>query len=559
MKQPGPPRGAPPADDANGQSLDLACYLLPGWRPRIRSAPAERDWMEATPDKFAYRCLPLNIANAHGWELLNPRAFEAEWDGGSGTDSVVVRPASEGRAQDLPVSLFGQGVLTFHVEGLFRTPPGFNLWVGGSPNAGKDGIHPLAGVIETDWSPYTFTMNWRFTRPGQSVRFEENEPFCFLFPAPRGLLERFRPRLAPIDEAPELERQFRAWSASRDAFRARVEKEPPSKPAAAWQKLYYRGLDAEGAVAAADHQAKLRLAGFEGAEVFPAPAPPPPSPPAAAAPAPAAAPGEAKLAWVMRSRQRLEALSTKAVLARRSGIDGQTFLNDHYAANWPVVLAGEMEGWPALDRWTPDYLKRVVGDREVDVQADRGADADFERRKTRHTRRMAFGAFIDRVAPPAQGNDVYLTAYNSAANAEALAPLQADLGFIDKLLTRERGMMWIGAAGAFTPLHHDLTNNLFLQVVGRKRMLLVSPLDTPRLYNDQHVFSRIRDLTAPDVLRRFPLLEGLRVHRVDLLAGDVLFIPVGWWHQVLSLDFSVSITHTNFRWPNDFHAEHPDF
>ena len=49
--------------------MDLTCYLHPGWSPRIRPAEPTRDWMTNTPKSFAYRCLPLNIANAHGWEI----------------------------------------------------------------------------------------------------------------------------------------------------------------------------------------------------------------------------------------------------------------------------------------------------------------------------------------------------------------------------------------------------------------------------------------------------------------------------------------------------------
>ena len=64
--------------------MDLTCFLHPGWQPLIRPAPAKRDWMDGTPESFAYRCLPLNIANAHGWELLNPCAFDACWNGGDG-------------------------------------------------------------------------------------------------------------------------------------------------------------------------------------------------------------------------------------------------------------------------------------------------------------------------------------------------------------------------------------------------------------------------------------------------------------------------------------------
>ena len=58
----------------------------------------------------------------------------------------------------MTVALFSQATLTFHVRGLFRTSPGWNLWMSGSPNSAKDGISPLSGVIMTDGSPYSFTM-----------------------------------------------------------------------------------------------------------------------------------------------------------------------------------------------------------------------------------------------------------------------------------------------------------------------------------------------------------------------------------------------------------------
>src|SRR5579859_3370135 len=179
--------------------MELVCYLQPGWAPLIRPAPATRPWMDATPEAFAYRCLPLNIANAHGWEVLSPCGFEAIWNGGGDPGAITIRldaGADPGRA---PVSLFGQGVITFHIEGLFRTPPGWNIWVGGPPNRPKDGIQALSGIVEADWSPFTFTMNWRFTRAGEEVRFEPMEPIAFFFPVERGAIEAFRPRFEPME------------------------------------------------------------------------------------------------------------------------------------------------------------------------------------------------------------------------------------------------------------------------------------------------------------------------------------------------------------------------
>jgi hypothetical protein len=242
--------------------MDFLCYLHPSWLPRLRPAEPTRPWMDATQEAFAYRCLPLNIANAHGWEVLNPCPFEAYWNGGIAPGDVKLRFLKEGREMDRPVALFGQGTITFHVQGLFRTPPGWNLWVGGSPNRPKDGIAPLTGVIETDWSPYTFTMNWRFTRRNHWIRFDEDEPFCFLFPVARDALERMDPKLLPIAKNPEINAQFEAWSRSRDNFQKEVATNVPAAGTDQWQKRYYRGIDMEDRPGVPDHRAKLRLKPF---------------------------------------------------------------------------------------------------------------------------------------------------------------------------------------------------------------------------------------------------------------------------------------------------------
>ena len=83
--------------------MDLVCYLHPGWAPLIRPAPVKREWMDNTPDSFAYRCLPLNIANAHGWEILCPCAFDALWNGEAGTGAVTIYPDPSSTPEQRPV------------------------------------------------------------------------------------------------------------------------------------------------------------------------------------------------------------------------------------------------------------------------------------------------------------------------------------------------------------------------------------------------------------------------------------------------------------------------
>ncbi len=555
--------------------MELTAYLHPGWTPLIRPAPATRAWMDATPESFAYRCLPLNIANAHGWEVLAPFGFEAVWNGAAGTDAITITPDAGADPARIAVSLFGQGVLTFHIEAIIRTPPGWDLWVGGSPNRHKDAIAPLTGVVETDWSPFTFTMNWRFTRPGQAVRFEAMEPFCFLFPVQRGAVEAFEPSFAPLGADPDTEKRFRAWSEARDAFHAKMQREPPKAPADRWQKHYYRGVDVTGEVLAPDHRAKLRAKPFDRSAAPDVPAPPfEDAPQPAITPVPPVAGGAdaaevaalrlalAKREWLLETLERQRALApATAILERRAGLSSEEFLERYYAVGRPVILTGEMD-WPALTRWIPDYLKARIGATPVEYQGGRSSNDRFEMEKDQHRREGPFDAFIDAIQR-GSGNDTYLTAYNSARNREALAPLFEDMGLLDKFLTTDRpaaeGMMWIGPAGTVTSLHHDLTNNFIAQLVGRKRLKLLPASEVGRMYNHLHVFSRIADLEDPALdAAQWPRLSGAHVYDVVLEPGEILFVPLAWWHQVKSMDFSVTVTYTNFLWPNDAYATYPN-
>lgn len=239
----------------------LTAYVVDGHEVRIRPAPVERQWMDDSDQRFAYRCLPLNIANAHGWEILCTGAFSAIWDGRPSIDAVHVKARPLGSTPPA-ISHFGSGALTFHIPCLFQTEPGVDLFVTGPLNRPKDGIAPLSGVIETDWSPYTFTMNWKFTRPNHRIHFEADEPFCHMFPLQRGALEDVTPVIRNLSDAPDLEHEFKLWSERRNAFNAELA-DPASKAAQEkWQKGYFKGKQPSGGPGSPTHYSRLRLKSF---------------------------------------------------------------------------------------------------------------------------------------------------------------------------------------------------------------------------------------------------------------------------------------------------------
>ena len=236
----GDPAKAP--DPAAGKWA-LVVYRLGGEMP-LRPAATERDWINLTPGRSARRCLPLLMANTSGWELLCPSAVTARWDGDHGVAGVQIDPPTTGVS-----SHFGHGILTFNIPYLFRTPAGVNLLVRGPANSPKDGLSPLEGLVETDWTPASITMNWKFTR-ATSTRFEQDEPIAMLVPQQRGDLESYAVYTVPLSADPEEDAAYRRWSADRTHF---LEHHLAD---GAWQKDYMLGRGASPG----QHQRRRHLA-----------------------------------------------------------------------------------------------------------------------------------------------------------------------------------------------------------------------------------------------------------------------------------------------------------
>jgi hypothetical protein len=241
----------------------LECFSTMGHArpPELVPGRPQRAWMEAFGDRHPYRCLPLTMANCTGWEIICPMSFTAEWNGGPDQGDITLTPdRPHPDFHEFVRSHFSHGVVTFHPGYLFRTPPGWSLWAGGPPNHVKDGIQPLAGLVETDWLPFPFTMNWHFTRPGK-VRWVQGEPFCFIMPVQDKPLEKFEVVVRQMESDPELHGQYEAWSRQRTEFNAKIFSRDPEAVKAAWQRYYFRGeLPEDLGSGPPDHVNKRRLA-----------------------------------------------------------------------------------------------------------------------------------------------------------------------------------------------------------------------------------------------------------------------------------------------------------
>jgi hypothetical protein len=152
--------------------------------------------------------------------------------------------------------------VTWNLNYLFRTSPGYNLWVKGPTNLPKDGVTALEGMVETDWSPATFTMNWKITTANMAIEFRPGEPICMILPIRRGEVESFHPHMRELSDDAQTAQAYHQWAQSRSEFLKGLRVPGSEAQVEKWQKDYFQGVT-QGGDRTTSHQVKLNLREFE--------------------------------------------------------------------------------------------------------------------------------------------------------------------------------------------------------------------------------------------------------------------------------------------------------
>jgi hypothetical protein len=236
---------------------------------------------------------------------------------------------------------------------------------------------------------------------------------------------------------------------------------------------------------------------------------------------------------------------------------GKPLILKGFAANWPLVGAGKDSPEAAMA-----YLKsfdcgrpivRFAGEPEINGrffynEAMTGMNFASER--------VSFDQFLAEVEVTlgcTDGPSYYIGSTDIETHFPGLGTANGLSLHEDMFRTHPPlPSIWIGNRTTAST-HYDMSNNIAVCVVGRRRFTLFPPNQIANLYPGPleptpggQVVSMV-DTNAPD-LNRFPrFAEAQSVAQVaELEAGDVLFYPALWWHHVEALEpFNVLI---NYWW-----------
>ncbi|QRK09341.1 cupin-like domain-containing protein [Archangium violaceum] len=209
-------------------------------------------------------------------------------------------------------------------------------------------------------------------------------------------------------------------------------------------------------------------------------------------------------------------------LPRVDALTPEAFFEHYYFANRPVLLEGMMTDWPAMRSGSSGLLRQRLG----------GA-----------------GALSSTGPLPvcAQGPGLALTREPGTEGAALLEELRPPRGIVHPEHHRLGTTLWLEPAGALTPLHQDARNVLLAQVHGRRQVKLIPSFQLHRVYSTDGTFSPV-DPSAPD-LERFPDFARADVLDLELEPGQMLFLPVGWWHWMRALDDGAAVCFFAFDAP----------
>lgn len=223
---------------------------------------------------------------------------------------------------------------------------------------------------------------------------------------------------------------------------------------------------------------------------------------------------------------------------RLNSVSREEFQTRHLRPRRAVVLAHLAADWPAMRKWTPQYLADAFGDHRVRVYD--GSFCSPGRTYMSSVDSMPFREFLHAILTT--GRDLRMFLHNIAANMPALLQDIAFPNLADHFSSRFV-FTFFGCRGAVTPIHYDidLGHVFYTALYGRRRIYLFPQEQSPQLYRHPFTVRSYIDADQPD-FAQFPTLAHARGQLVTLQPGETLFVPSGYWHQVIYADAGYGIS-----------------
>lgn len=238
-------------------------------------------------------------------------------------------------------------------------------------------------------------------------------------------------------------------------------------------------------------------------------------------------------------------------IERRENLSPAEFFSRYVAKSRPVVVPGALRHCPALSRWTFGHLRASRGQHPVKLKiglSDSGVAglrtvhaplADYLDQLEAYEDRLRVDPATAAERPPYLHDVPLLSVLPEAADDLAGFPAAYFPAWYRPHWPKF-AQLFLGPTHSLTPLHFDclLTHNLFFQVAGRKRFILLHHDQLAHCYPYRWRWCEV-DPEHPDPVRH-PLYQAAQPMECVVEPGDLLYMPPGMLHHVRGLEAGIS-------------------
>ena len=202
----------------------------------------------------------------------------------------------------------------------------------------------------------------------------------------------------------------------------------------------------------------------------------------------------------------------------------------------PYLIKKYSKDWIAQKKWNLEFIKKL--DEKTEVNTVQGNATSGEK----NIEKILLKDYIENISLGKTKS--YLTTFHLFKKFPFLKK-DLNIELIEKNSIVQHLLSWVGPKGTITGFHVDWSENINVQILGKKNFYLVSPKYDKYMY-ESNKFERISKTSLIDLKNidytKNPLFEKVHIEKFTLEESDAIYIPRGWWHFVESESASISVS-----------------
>lgn len=230
-------------------------------------------------------------------------------------------------------------------------------------------------------------------------------------------------------------------------------------------------------------------------------------------------------------------------------ISSEDFLNNYFNPQRPLIVRGAIKQTDACQNWSFQYFIKTMADKEIPLtirDIDKWSINNTSSITSFSTVNMKMHQALSLLEDPACMNTLTKRFYLQQHPMNHFPEIQDDIslptfshGIKYKLMMQN---LWVSQKDYHTPLHFDWVDNILTQIQGEKSILLYPPEDINYLCPYQPKKNVLLCNTHTSRIPNVDVLDSFydktrhaTPYHSKITAGDALFIPKGWWHDIRTL------------------------